>query len=310
MASGAGGCRCSCESRFSSSSSSCRSRACWQRDVRRDSLPLTLGRRQHWRPLHALLLALLAVWCGSACFVSSQSAGGFGVGVEPMRRVLLPQRHFFKGSFLDPVGYQRDAHVCESLDNWLPNPPRKTKLLAMELEPVNSRYWSFLKPTECRWILDKFVVFGREIDQLDEKVTGEFRASAGGLGAKLMEVTWKKAGLPTQFGKTGIIDMGLISDGTMARLARERSGVAGVEASLRKMHQALKTTGRFYFVADEEDEKALGGTFLGALDVGFEAAVLKRIGFEVVASSRNHGLVVGYMVKTNSPEARVVRKEI
>eukprot|EP00913_Durusdinium_trenchii_P022459 g21096.t1 len=84
----------------------------------------------------------------------------------------------------------------------------------------------------------------------------------------------------------------------------------------RNEYLSLQNSGHFFLVATEEDEKARPGllnnllapNFLrsqmalrGQLDIGFEPAMLQKLGWEIRASRRDHGLVVAWLAKRKKP---------
>mmetsp|Transcript_61359 Transcript_61359/g.174286 ORF Transcript_61359/g.174286 Transcript_61359/m.174286 type:complete len:85 (-) Transcript_61359:29-283(-) len=61
-----------------------------------------------------------------------------------------------------------------------------------------------------------------------------------------------------------------------------------------EMKRVLKPNGRVYFVANEDDEKALGGRF----ELGLQGSLLQKVGFELVAAKRGDcGVTAGYLQK-------------
>eukprot|EP00434_Breviolum_minutum_P034386 symbB.v1.2.030434.t1/scaffold3430.1/size56932/1 len=69
------------------------------------------------------------------------------------------------------------------------------------------------------------------------------------------------------------------------------------------MHIMLKNSGRFYIVANEKDEKI---ALRGQLDIGFEPEMLLKLGWEIRASKRDHGLVVAWLSKRRPPGSKKV----
>lgn len=204
--------------------------------------------RKMWRlRRRELIVTLGLVLAPSWCF----SCGGSFPGNADAQR-LLPQRRFF-GSLLDPSSFQRETFVCETLDRWLPSPPPKSSMVALEIEPESSRYWPYLRPADCKWYMDRIYVVGELYgERLQKKEMQEMAATAEGMGASLRALVWRKAGIPSEV-KPGSIDMGLMSDGAFTALGPKQT-----EAALKRMKIMLKNSGRFYIVANEKDEKSAG----------------------------------------------------
>ncbi|CAL1149235.1 unnamed protein product [Cladocopium goreaui] len=240
--------------------------------------------RKMWRLRRQEFIAILGFVTASWCF----SCWGMPFPGNADAQRLLPQRRFF-GSLLDPSSFQRETFVCETLDRWLPSPPPKSSMVALEIEPESSRYWPYLRPADCKWYMDRIYVVGELYgERLQKKEMQEMAATAEGMGASLRALAWRKAGIPSEV-KPGSIDMGLMADGAFTALGPKKT-----EAALKRMYIMLKNSGRFYIVANEQDEKM---ALRGQLDIGFEPEVLLKLGWQIRASKRDHGLVVAYLTK-------------
>ncbi|CAE7414955.1 eryA [Symbiodinium natans] len=245
---------------------------------------------QRRRPLLRLgtRVAIAAAMVASTCWMSGAAlAWCFGASspfaLRKPARAPLSQRRFF-GDLLDPSVWERDSFVADSMSPWLPSYPPRTEVVALEVEPSSGRYLSFLRPENCKWYMEKVVIVGENLGELDGRTLEVMKRTASEMGAGFEALPWKKAGVPPQI-KLGSVDIGLMSDGACAKL-----GAKGTEAALRRMFLMLKNSGRFFIIANSDDEQ-IG--FREQLVLGFEPAVLKKIGWQIQAAKRDNGVVVG-----------------
>ncbi|CAE7618256.1 unnamed protein product [Symbiodinium necroappetens] len=257
-------------------------------------------RRDRWK-LRSFACCACAVVVSSSWIALDKLAwcfGGGGMASRNYARAHLQQRQLF-GGFLDPSDWQRDSFVGEALSLWLPSYPPKTEVVALEVEPSSDRYWSYLKPEKCKWYMDKIVAVGEKVGDLEERTLMFMKATANDMGADFQALTWKKAGVPAEI-QLGSIDIGLMSDGTFTEL-----GAKGTEAALRRMFLMLKNSGRFFVIANTDDEQF---GFREQLVLGFEPAVLKRVGWQIQAAKRDNGVVVAYLAKRRATGAKKSRR--
>ncbi|CAJ1331579.1 unnamed protein product, partial [Effrenium voratum] len=248
----------------------------------------TSGQMRRWQVTLRRAALVASTWAVCWCFMGR--IGGVSAPGTPERSLRLrPQRRLL-GTLMDPSAWQRDQFVCETLDGWLPSVPPKTSLVALEIEPLSSRYWPYLRPADCKWYMDKIFAVGELITtRIEEKAAKEMKATAEGMRAKLEVIEWKKRGLPIEV-KPGSVDLGLMADGAFQALGPKRT-----EAALKRMHIMLKNSGRFYIVANQQDEQF--GFRGDKLDLGFEPELLRKLGWQIRSSKRDHGLVVAYLCK-------------
>jgi len=249
----------------------------------------TVSRRTNRRVAFALVLVAAGSTVGPGhwtCSSSSCFTGGYSY--RRPERADLAQRKLL-GNMLDPSFWQQDSFVGDALNGWAPKYPPKTEVTLVEIEPSSGRYWPYLRPSGCKWYMDEIFIVGENVFNLEPRITSYMKTSARDLGAAFEACKWsRKAGVPPEI-QPGSVDLGLISDGTCAKL-----GTKGTEAAMRRMFIMLKNSGRFFIVATDEDEQF---GFQEQLVLGFEPAMLKKIGWQIQAVKRDEGIVVAYLAK-------------
>jgi len=229
----------------------------------------------------AMLLASM-VFLQSQC---SSEATNFVASVRLRGRhptARTPRRFFEK---LTPKYWMRETFVCNFLDENLPQARPKALLKVLEIEPSDAKYWQYLKPLEPKWYIDECFAVGSDIDDLEDGTLRGMKDAANGIGAKCSFIAWRKPHWPFGVEKASI-DMMLLSDGAITRLGPR------LENAMQHARAALKKSGRFYFIVNEEDEEALGGR----MELEFDGtSIMDQYGFEIVTSKRDHDLAVGYM---------------
>jgi len=198
---------------------------------------------------------------------------------------------------LTPDYWRKQNFVCDALDSYLPPARKKAKLKVLDVEPVDARYWAYLKPIDRGWYIDEVIVVGGGIMNLDGGTTKSMADAAGGLSARFEILQWRAPTTP--FGlKLQSIDIVLLSDGAIKRLGSR------LENALKNTRRVLKDQGRVLYVADEEDERALGAP----MEKDFSgASPMAKYGFEIVTTKRDCGLAVGYMKKRQATAPVVSR---
>lgn len=203
---------------------------------------------------------------------------------------------------MDPRVWRKEGHVSEVFDRILPKKvDDECRVLA--LEPADDRYWAFLNPPKPIWRFKEFVVVSRSIVGIGDRPLGNMAATASGLKAAFKAIVWKGDAF------TGVasssVDIALLTEGALTRLFKGPNGRNNLELALVQLKRTLKPNGRLFFIADEFDEEAFGGT--GSLDLGSEPRLLKKVGFQINYSLRQFGLVVGYMVKATAKSIRTAK---
>jgi len=255
-------------------------------DANRSRLPRTfLG----WYRVPLLLACFTAA---ANTFQFALFLGSTGIPVRYAGHFRAPHlrtrtsRGFFQGTWADPVYWQKQTFVCETLDVLLPKAQPKAKLQALEIEPKDGKYIAYLKPDDPSWYLDKYFAIG-QFKGFDDNGMNELRKEALAQGAAPKFQAWSIATQRFQL-ESGSIDMVLFSDGAMKRLG------ALLEPALLEVKRVLRDSGRFFFVFDDVDEELSGSSF----EVGLKGSIIDRIGFELVAANRGEcGVVVGYFRK-------------
>jgi len=202
-------------------------------------------------------------------------------------------RRLFQNTWVDPGYWQKQFFVCEALDPMLPKMSKLTRKLNMtvvEINPIDAKYVNFLKPTDTTdknaWYLDHCHFIGSNVG-VDGSNEQNLKKEMMALGAQAYFQLWNK---PTQ--KWNLmkraVDMVLLSDGATTSLGPL------LESALLEARRVLKDAGRFYIVANHEDELCLGGSF----ENGLMGSVVDKCGFELIAAKRGDcGVVVGCIMK-------------
>jgi len=196
------------------------------------------------------------------------------------------QRRFF-GNPME--GVLRDNFVGNVFEEYLPlYTKNQVGLVVIDVEPVDARYWSYLKRSTSKGYPDVIVAVGKVIDELSQETLRSMQDTADGMLARRVEyMAWRQ----TKWGfgiEDGTVDIAMFSDGAISRLGRKR-----LVPAMKNVRKALKKRGRVLFVANEEDEKVLGA----AMDIGVGDEAVGKFGFNLFASKRQYGVVVGQLRK-------------
>jgi len=135
---------------------------------------------------------------------------------------------------------------------------------------------------------DVIFAVGKGIDELSKETLKSMQETADGVLARRVEfLAWRKT--QWSFGvEDGTADIGLFADGAISRLGRKR-----LLPAMKNLRTALKDKGRILFLANEDDERVLGGV----MDMGVGNKAVDKFGFKLLASKRQHGVVVGQLRK-------------
>jgi len=239
------------------------------------------------------LAGLLACWLAGAftlpwALVTGRAPQPLGVasGLHPRRHAALVGRRFFQNTWVDPGYWQKQVFVCEAFMSILPKPKKKAKLRVLEIEPVDGKFLSYLKPNDPDWYVEEYVAIGQNMWEFESDQINSIKREALALGAAPRFQSWTG----TQKWKllNGCVDMALLADGSITRLGKLQ------EAALMEIKRVLKPDGRLYFVTNEDDEQRLGGRF----ELGLQGSLLAKAGFELIAAKRSDfGLTAGYLRK-------------
>jgi len=253
------------------------------------------------RPLLCAAAAAAACWAALPS-PASFAARSFVAAPALFRRRSDPAartcRRFFEK--LNPDYWRKENFICEALDSYLPPAKKGALLKVVEIEPEDARYWVYLKPLDKGYYIEEVSAVGSTIDDMDDGALGRMKEAATSIGAKCNFVAWRKSHWP--FGvQKGSIDIMFIADGTIKRLGPR------LENALRQARLSLKKQGRFFFIANEEDEKCLRAL----MENDFNGrSVMDQFGFKIVTSVREFGLSVGYMQKQQKSVPISLRDEM
>lgn len=147
------------------------------------------------------------------------------------------------------------------------------------------------KKTDSKGYPDVIYAVGKSIDELPKDTLKSMQDTADGVLARRVNfLAWRQS--KWSFGvEDGTADIVLFADGAITRLGKSR-----LFQAMKNARTALKKKGRILFVANEEDERLLGG-MVGTLDMGVGNKAVGKFGFDLFASRRDHGVVVGQMRK-------------
>jgi len=239
-------------------------------------------------PVSPCWVLSLASWRRPDCALASVELGSSSRPLVPpwcgARRPCISriERHFIQNTWLDPGYWIKDNYVNNIFEPLLPRTKKGAELTLLEIEPIDGRYWSYLKRTDSRYyITDAFAL----TSSTEKEMMKDLKFNGIGIAAVPQIVTWEQK---KSFLKAKSLDMVLLADGCLQRLGRGR-----VEMAFREARRVLKDEGRLYFVLDKEDEKLLGCS----VQLGFEEGVIKQFGFEVASVTRDQGLLAGCMTK-------------
>lgn len=221
-----------------------------------------------------------------------------------------------KGSMLDPNYWKQQQFLAEKLRKYL---PQRKLIKALEICPNDHKHLGYLVPAEgsgCR--LDRYIAFG----ELTDDVIGTVRQQGDYFKVEVECLDWTPS-MRISVSATDLIikkdnlDVALVAEGTSARHR------ACLPAYLKYVSTLLKPDGRLIFLANEEDEKALGGRLEGTIQqqdleeleelkqLGIDdldgaddpvGLMLRESGFRLARSVRDDcGLTVGVCIKRQAP---------
>eukprot|EP00930_Biecheleria_cincta_P028763 TRINITY_DN20051_c0_g1_i1.p1 TRINITY_DN20051_c0_g1~~TRINITY_DN20051_c0_g1_i1.p1 ORF type:complete len:284 (+),score=45.90 TRINITY_DN20051_c0_g1_i1:24-875(+) len=191
------------------------------------------------------------------------------VSSRSQRRTCRVRRHFWQNS------------MAETLEVLLPRAKPKSKLKAIEVEPVDGRY------------LDEFIAVGSDLAPGNE-VWESIKKQANDQGVRPALDNWKSSARWVCDSRS--VEMVLFGDGSFRRLGSR------MEVAILESKRVLKSSGRLLFISNGEDDQAIDGRW----DEGLQGSMFDRAGFELVSARQGEcGLTIGYFRKKNrKPKSR------
>eukprot|EP00930_Biecheleria_cincta_P028764 TRINITY_DN20051_c0_g1_i2.p1 TRINITY_DN20051_c0_g1~~TRINITY_DN20051_c0_g1_i2.p1 ORF type:complete len:296 (+),score=46.47 TRINITY_DN20051_c0_g1_i2:24-911(+) len=203
------------------------------------------------------------------------------VSSRSQRRTCRVRRHFWQNSMIDVDYNKRLYFKAETLEVLLPRAKPKSKLKAIEVEPVDGRY------------LDEFIAVGSDLAPGNE-VWESIKKQANDQGVRPALDNWKSSARWVCDSRS--VEMVLFGDGSFRRLGSR------MEVAILESKRVLKSSGRLLFISNGEDDQAIDGRW----DEGLQGSMFDRAGFELVSARQGEcGLTIGYFRKKNrKPKSR------
>lgn len=216
------------------------------------------------------------------------------VGLQHIPRQPDVLRQLFGDNLANPGWVDRQMFIAQTLEGILPKARPKTELKAVVLEPPKGKsYCAYLKPASGQWYLGEYYAITYSDEISSEAAKLEIIKDVRVQGVSGYFQTMLSANSRWEIPPSSI-DMVMICDGGLVRMQSQ----ANIEAALREAKKALKPGGRFYIIADAEDQKLIRG---GEFATGLVGTLFDEVGFELVlarqGSNFDKDIVVGYMRK-------------
>eukprot|EP00929_Paragymnodinium_shiwhaense_P042499 TRINITY_DN21981_c0_g1_i2.p1 TRINITY_DN21981_c0_g1~~TRINITY_DN21981_c0_g1_i2.p1 ORF type:complete len:296 (-),score=59.66 TRINITY_DN21981_c0_g1_i2:194-1081(-) len=197
------------------------------------------------------VVAALVACCYGAAFVSGWQSYATAQHLTTRGgRAARTRRNLFG---FNPLEYPKQEFVGKTLDKFLPTPAKKkAELVVVEVEATNARYLPLLKADSSSiYVLEDVVYINKDFN--NGNGADYLKNQALTVGARSVLLDWFP---PKPWGmKKKTVDMLLFSDSAPSRLGKD------FPQALREASRVLKDNGQMFIIANEEDEKLLGGKF-------------------------------------------------